>query len=68
VPGSTPEDLPKHQKLLTDHRATAKSISWAFLCSGRSHECGDYTKEARVTQDRLFDAAKQEATRFLQEL
>ena len=59
------QEYPSSLTFLQNHRDTAAHIAWSFLCSGQSHEFGDYTEAARSTYDRIFAAARQRAARFM---
>jgi hypothetical protein len=61
------QEYPNYLAVLTDHRDTAANIAWAFLCSGESHEFGDYTEAARSPYDRTFATARQRVARFMRE-
>jgi hypothetical protein len=66
IDASVPEeDFQNYLGVLQDHRSTAADIAWAFLCSGRSHEFGDYTAAAKSTYDRIFTASRDRTARFM---
>ncbi len=62
------QEYPNYLAVLKDHRDTAANIAWSFLCSGNSHEFGDYTEAARSTYDQTFAPARQLAARFMREM